>query len=59
MTERVRSRIQAAEMGFFRKVRCLSLLDKIKNTDIRQSLNSEALLLHIDQLQLRWYGHVT
>ena len=39
MTERVRSRVQVAEMGFLQKVRGLSLLDKVKITDIRQSLN--------------------
>ena len=38
MTKRVRSRVQAAEMFFLRKVIGLSLLDKVKSTDIRQSL---------------------
>ena len=59
MTERVRSRVQAAKMSFLRKVRDLSLLDKVKSTDIRQSLNIEPLLLRIERSQLRWYGHVT
>ena len=59
MTERVRSRVQAAEIDFLQKVRGLSLLDKIKSTDICQSLNIEPLLLCIEQCQLRWYGHVT
>ena len=59
MSERVRFQVQAAEMGFLRKVRGLSLLDKVKSTDIRQSLNIEPLLLHKEQSQLRWYGHVT
>ena len=59
MTERVRSRVQTAEMLNLRKVRGLSLLDKIKNTNIRQSLNIEPLLLRIERSQLRWYGHVT
>ena len=59
MTERMRSRVQAAEMGFLRKVRGLFLLDKVKSTDIRQSLNIEPLLLRIERSQLRWYGHVT
>ena len=30
MTERVRSHVQAAEMGFLQKVRDLSVLDKVK-----------------------------
>ena len=59
MTERVRSRVQAAEMGLLRKVRGLSLLDKVKSTIICQSLSIEPLLLRIERSQLRWYGHVT
>ena len=59
ITERVRSRVQAAEMGFLRKARGLSLLDKVKSIDIRQSLNIEPLLLRIERSQLLWYGHVT
>ena len=37
--------------------RGLSLLDKVKTTDICQSLNIEPL--RIEQSQLHWYGHVT
>ena len=59
MIERIRFRVQAAGMGFLQKVKALSLLDKVKSTDIRQSLNIEPLLLHIKQSQLRWFGHVT
>ena len=50
--EKVRFRVQAAEMGFLRKVR-VSLLDKVKSTDICQSLNIEPLLLRIERSQLR------
>ena len=35
MIKRVRSQVQAAEMGFLQKVRGLFLLDKVKSTDIR------------------------
>ena len=34
MTERVRFRVQAPEMGFLRKFKGLSLLDKVKSTEI-------------------------
>ena len=57
MTERVRSRVQAAKTGFLQKD--LPLLDMVKSTNIRQSLDIEPLLLCIEQLQLHWYGHVT
>ena len=46
-------------MGFLRKVKGLSLLDRVKTTDIRQTLNIKPLLLGMEQCQLRWYGHVT
>ena len=59
MIKRVRSQVQVAEMGFLRKVRGLSLLDKVKSTDIHHSLNIKLLLLCIEQSQLCWYGHVT
>ena len=59
MTERVRYRLQAAEISFLQEVRFLSLLYKVKSTDIRQSLNIEPLLLRMKRSQLRWYGHVT
>ena len=42
MTKRVRSRVQAAEMGFLRRISGLTLLDKVKNTDIRESLEIAA-----------------
>ena len=57
MNEKVRSR--AAEMGFLRRISGLTLLDKVKSADIRESLNIELLLLRIERSQLRWYGHVT
>ena len=57
MNEKVRSRVQAAEMGFLRKINGLTLLDKVKSADIRESLNIESLLLRLERSQLRWYGH--
>ena len=59
MNEKVRSRVQEAEMGFLRRISGLTLLDKVKSTDIRESLNIESLLLRLERSQLRWYGHVT
>ena len=59
MNEKVRSRVQAAEMGFLQRISDLTLLDKVKSADIRESLNIKALLLRLERSQLRWYGHVT
>ena len=59
MKEKARSRVQAAEMGFMRRISGLTLLDKVKSAYTRESLNIEALLLRLERSQLRWYGHVT
>ena len=45
MNEKVRSRIQAAEMGFLRRISGLTLLDKVKSANTRESLNIKSLLL--------------
>ena len=45
VNEKVRSRVQAAEMGFLLRISGLTLLDKVKSADIRESVNIELLLL--------------
>ena len=45
VNEKVRSRVQAAEMGFLPRISGLTLLDKVKSADIRESINIESLLL--------------
>ena len=59
MNEKVRSKVQAAEMGFLQRISGLTLLDKVKSADICESLNIESLLLRLERSQLHWYGHVT
>lgn len=58
VTEKMRSRIQAAEMSFLRRVAGLSLRDRVRSSDIREGLGVEPLLLHIERSQLRWFGHL-
>ena len=59
MNEKMRSRVQAPETGFLRRISSLTWLDEIKSADIRESLNMESLLLRLERSQLCWYGHVT
>ena len=59
VTERTRSRIQAAKMSFLRRVAGLSLRDKVRSSDIRRELGVEPLLLRVERSQLRWFGHLT
>ena len=58
LTERTRSRVQAAEMRFLRRIVGVTRMDRIRNTDIRLELGVEPLLLSVEKTQLRWFGHV-
>ena len=54
MNEKVRSRVQAAEIGFLRRISGLTLLDKDESADIRESLNIKSTLFRLERSQLRW-----
>ena len=58
MTEKTRSRIQAAELSFLRRVAGLGLRDKVRSSDIQEELRVEPLLLHVERSQLRCFGHL-
>ncbi|KAK3538466.1 hypothetical protein QTP86_003694 [Hemibagrus guttatus] len=58
MTKRIRSRIQAAEMSFLRRVARRSLRDRVRSSVTREELGVELLLLHNERGQLRWLGHL-
>ncbi|KAK3541007.1 hypothetical protein QTP86_010128 [Hemibagrus guttatus] len=58
MTERVRSRIQAAEMSFLRRVAGRSLRDRVRSSVTWEELGVEPLLLQIERGQLRWLRHL-
>ena len=58
MTERTRSRVQAAEMRFLRRIFGVTRMDQVRNTLIREAINVEPLLLWVEKSQLRWRGHV-
>ena len=59
LNEKKRSRVQAAEIEFLLRISGLTLLDKVKSTDICESLNIKPLLLRLERSQLRRYEHVT
>ena len=48
MTEGILSQVQAAEIGFLRRVYGVTLRDKVRSHEIRKALNVE-LLLRIDK----------
>ena len=58
MTERTRSRVQAAEMSFLRRVAGLCLRDRVRSSVIREELGVDPLLLRVERSQMRWLGHL-
>ena len=58
VTERTRSRMQAAKMSFLQSVAELSLRDRVRTSDIRRELGVEPLLLCVERSLLRWLGHL-
>ncbi|TWW62282.1 hypothetical protein D4764_04G0009290 [Takifugu flavidus] len=54
MTERTRSRVQAAEMSFLRWVAGLSLRDRVRSYAIREELGVDPLLLRVERSQMKW-----
>ncbi|KAK0154053.1 Craniofacial development protein 2 [Merluccius polli] len=58
MTERTRSRVQAAEMSFLRRVAGLSFRDRVRSSVIREELGVDPLLLRVERSQMRWLGHL-
>ncbi|TWW77544.1 hypothetical protein D4764_12G0009340 [Takifugu flavidus] len=58
MTERTRSRVQAAKMSFLRMVAGLSLSDRVRSSAIQEELGVEPLLLHVERtMSLNWSGN--
>ena len=57
VTERMRSRIQVAEMSFLRRVAGLSFIGWGAQTSGGSS-EVEPLLLRVERGQLRWFGHL-
>ncbi|KAK3519713.1 hypothetical protein QTP70_002681 [Hemibagrus guttatus] len=58
MTERIRSRIQAAEMSLLHRVVGRSFRDRVRSSVTWEELGVELLLLHIERGQLRWLWHL-
>ena len=58
MTKRMRSWVQATEMGFFCRVAGVSLRDRVRSSAIREGLGVEPLLLCVERSQLRWFRHL-
>jgi len=50
--------VQAAKLGYLRRVHDVKLRDKVRSCEIGETLKVEPLL-RMKRSQLRWFGHVT
>ena len=53
VTERMRSRIQVAQMSFFRRVAGFSVRNRVRGSDICREHGAQPLLLCVERSQLR------
>lgn len=58
LNQRQRSKIQAIEMKYLRKVRSVTRKDRIRNDIIRKNLQIQSMQEFIEQRQLSWWGHL-
>ena len=58
LTKSMKSKLQAMEMKYLRRVAGVTKMDKIRNTDIRQMLGVQPLIKVIEDRQLKWFGHL-
>ena len=58
LTQKMKSKIQATEMKFLRRIKKVTKLDKISNTIIREELKVRPILEYIERRQLSWWGHL-
>ena len=46
-------------MMFLRRIEGVTLLNKVRSSEIQKSLNIKPLFLQIEKSQLKWFGHVS
>ena len=58
LDNRQKSKIQASEMMYLRRIKGITRLDKIRNDSIREELETVSVLEFIERRQLSWWGHM-
>ena len=58
MTNTMKSKLQAAEMKYLRRVKGITRRDRVRNELVRSELKVEPLMTRIKRQQLRWFGHL-
>ena len=55
---KLRSKIQAAEVKYLKIIQGVTRLDRIRNVKIREELQLESTAEFIERRQLSWWGHI-
>lgn len=58
LTNQMKSRIQATEMKYLRRVKGITRRDRVRNEAIRKDLKVEPVVKTIERQQLKWLGHL-
>ena len=54
MTKRIKSKVEAVEMKFLRRVRGVTLRDRVRSAQIREELKISPVTYFIEKPQLSW-----
>lgn len=54
----MKSRLQAVEMKYLRRVKGITRRDRIRNEAVRNELKIEPILERVEKQQLSWFGHL-
>ena len=57
ITKSMRLLVQASEMRFLRRIKRVTLFNKVRSSEVRKSLNIEPLLFRFERSQLRRFAH--
>lgn len=58
LTAREKNKMAAMEMKYLRRVKGVTIMDKIRSSEIREELEIEAIEDFMDKRKLSWWGHL-
>ena len=50
--------LENTEMSMLRRIKDVTLRDKVKSVDIRKELGVSSIQRKVREMRLRWYGHM-
>lgn len=58
MSNRMKGKIEAVEMKYLRRVKGVTLRDRVRSAEIREELEVKPVTEFIEKRQLSWWGHL-